>query len=72
MRIIAIILRVLIIGIWVKLLALSGWTPNTAPFCSGIAFISVGIYFAIQAVKWPKATLCPIIYGCKGEPNCKK
>ena len=72
MRILAIILRVLIIVIWFKMLSLSNWTPDTAPFCSWIWFIAIGIYFAIQAIKWPKSTLCPVVHWLKYDASCKK
>ena len=71
-RIFAIILRILIIAIWFKILVLSNCTPNTTLFCSWIGFIAIGIYFAIQAIKWPKYLLCPIVYGLKYEAPCKK
>jgi len=72
MKIIAMILRILIVVIWFKMLSISGWTPDTAPFCSGIGFIALWLYLALQAAFWPKAMLCPIFHGCKSEWTCKK
>jgi len=31
------------------MLSLSGWTPATEAFCSGIGFILIGLYLALQA-----------------------
>jgi len=28
---------------------LGNWAPNTPPFCSGVAFILIGLYLALQA-----------------------
>lgn len=66
----AMALRVLIIIVWVKMLYISGWKADTAPFCSGIWFILIWIYLALQAIAWPKAILCPLFH--KGEWCCKK
>lgn len=71
MKIIAMILRVLVIVVWFKMMSLSWWEINTAPFVSGIGFIALGLYLILQAIKWPKALLCPIFHGC-GPEKCKK
>ena len=59
MKFFAIILRILIIVVWFKMLSISGWKPNTPPFCSWIGFILIGLYLALQAIFWPKAMTCP-------------
>ena len=71
MKYFAIVLRVLIVIIWFKMLALSGWDANTAPFCSGIGFIVVGLYLGLQAMIWPKALLCPFTAKCREKMGCK-
>lgn len=71
MRIIAILLRILIIAVWIKMMSLSWWTPDTAPFCSWVWFIALGLYLALQAIKGPKAMLCPLFHGCKIDESCK-
>jgi len=71
MKYFAMVLRVVIILIGFKMLSISGWTPNTAPYCSGIWFILVGVYFAIQAFVWPKALLCPLGKKCREKMGCK-
>ncbi len=71
MKYFAMVLRVLIILVWFRMLFISGWTPNTAPFCSGVGFILIGLYLAIQAAIWPKAILCPLFSKCREEWSCK-
>jgi hypothetical protein len=61
MKYFAIVLRILIIAIWIKMMALWNWTPNTPPFCSGIGFILIGVYLSLQALFWPRALICPFI-----------
>ncbi len=72
MRIIAMILRVLLVLVWIKMMSISGWTPDTAPFCSGVGFILAAVYFALLSIAGPKKMLCPLFHGCKWEPTCKK
>lgn len=71
MKYFAMVLRVLIVLIWFKMLSISGWTPATAPFCSGIGFILIGLYLALQAAVWPKAILCPLFSKCREKMGCK-
>lgn len=71
MKYFAMVLRVLIVLIWFKMLSLSGWTPATEAFCSGIGFILIGLYLAIQAAIWPKAMLCPLFSKCRKKMGCK-
>ena len=72
MRILAMILRVLLVVVWIKMMSISAWTPDTAPFCSWIGFILVAAYLALLSIAGPKKMLCPLFHGCKGEPTCKK
>jgi predicted tellurium resistance membrane protein TerC len=71
MKYFAIILRILIIAVWIKMMALWNWTPNTPPFCSGIGFILIWIYLTLQALIWPKAMLCPFTQKCREKMWCK-
>ncbi len=71
MKYFAIILRILIVVVWIKMMALWNWTPQTAPFCSGIGFILIGLYLALQAMIWPKAMLCPFTAKCREKMGCK-
>ena len=71
MKYFAIILRILIIVIWVQMLILAEWKPHTPPFCSGIGFILIGLYLALQAIMWPKSMICPFFGGCKIDANKK-
>jgi len=71
MKYFAMLLRVLIFVAWFKMMSLSGWTPNTAPFCSGIGFVLIGLYFALQSFVWPKALLCPLGKKCREKMGCK-
>ena len=71
MKYFAMALRVLIVLVWFQMLSLSGWELNTAPFCSGIGFIIVGLYLALQAMVWPKALLCPLGAKCREKAGCK-
>ena len=61
MKYIAIIIRIVIIIIWFRLMAISWWTPNTIWFCNGIGFVLVGLYLILQALFWPRAMVCPFI-----------
>ncbi|MDQ7008798.1 MAG: hypothetical protein Q9M94_00725 [Candidatus Gracilibacteria bacterium] len=71
MKYFAMVLRVLIILVGFKMMSISGWTPQTAPFCSGIGFILIGLYLAIQAAIGPKAMLCPLFSKCREKGSCK-
>lgn len=71
MKYFAIILRIAIVVVWFKMLSLSGWTPVTVPFCSGIGFILIGVYLTIQSMIWPKAMLCPFTAKCREKMGCK-
>lgn len=71
MKYFAIILRILIVIVWIKMMMLWKWTPDTAPFCSGIGFVLVGLYFTLQAMIWPKAMLCPFTAKCREKMGCK-
>jgi len=65
------VLRVLIVVVWFKMMVLGNWDYNTAPFVSGLWFVLIWLYFAIQSIAWPKSTLCPLFHGC-GSKWCKK
>ena len=67
---VAMILRILIILVWIQMMNLSGWTPNTPPFCSGVGFILIWVYFALLSIVGPKKMLCPI-KNCVSD-TCKK
>lgn len=71
MKIVAMILRILIILVWIKMMALGNWTPDTPPFCSGVGFILIWIYFTLMATVGPKALLCPL-KKCDSECSTKK
>jgi hypothetical protein len=74
MKYFAMVLRVLIVLVGFKLMSMGwaeGWTPQTAPFCSGIGFILVGLYLSLQAMFWPKALLCPLGAKCRKNMGCK-
>lgn len=71
MKYFAMLLRVLIIVVWFKMMSISGWTPQTAPFCSGIGFVLIGLYLALQSFVWPKALLCPLGKKCREKMGCK-
>jgi len=71
MKYFAMVLRVLIVLVGFKMMSISGWTPQTAPFCSGIGFILIGLYLALQAFVWPKALLCPLGMNCRKKMGCK-
>ncbi len=71
MKYFAIVLRILIVIIWFKMLAMSGLAPQTEGFCTGIWFIVVGLYLTLQAMAWPKALLCPFTASCREKNGCK-
>ena len=74
MKYFAMILRILIIVVWFKMMSMGGaegWTPNTPPFCSGIGFVLIGLYLALQSFVWPKALLCPLGKKCREKMGCK-
>lgn len=71
MKYFAIILRIAIVVVWIHMLQLAQWTPNTPPFCSGIGFILIGLYLWLQAMIWPKAMLCPFTAKCREKMGCK-
>jgi len=70
MNIVAILLRVWIIVVWVKMLFIWAWDVNSAPFVSGIWFILTWLYFACLSIFGPKAMLCPLLNKCGS--HCKK
>jgi len=61
MKYIAIVIRILIIVVWIKLMSLSGWKPLTPPFCSWLWFILIWLYLVLQALFGPRAMTCPFI-----------
>jgi len=71
MKYFAIILRILIIVIGFKMMSLGNWEPNTAPYCSGVGFVLIGLYLGLQAMIWPKAMLCPFTKKCREKMGCK-
>ena len=71
MKIIAIVLRVLIIIVWIKMILLGNGSFDNPPFVSGIWFVLTGLYLVLQAIVWPKSMLCPIFHWC-GKESCKK
>ena len=74
MKYFAIVLRIAIILVGFKMMSMggtNGWEANTAPFCSGIGFIVVGLYLTLQAMAWPKALLCPFTAKCREKMGCK-
>ena len=71
MKYFAMILRIAIIVMWVHMMHLGNWTPNTPPFCSGIGFILIGLYLALQSAVWTKAMLCPLFSKYREKMGCK-
>ncbi len=61
MKYFAILLRLLIILIWIKILIISKANFWTVDFCTWVGFIVVWLYLSLQALFWPRALICPFI-----------
>lgn len=72
MWIVAMILRIGLIIVSIKMMSLSDWSFNAAPFINGIWFIIITIYFALLSIVWPKKMLCPLFNSVKKDDCCKK
>ena len=70
MKYLALVLRVILVLIWVRIFVLNGFSAWSIETCTALWFIVTGAYLAIQAIVWPKALLCPFWKSCKGS-SCK-
>ena len=67
MKYLALVLRIVLVLIWVRILVLNGFTPWSIETCTAVWFIVTWAYLALQAIVWPKALLCPFGESCKTD-----